>query len=123
MSWGTGPTEINAITLVVTDMAESVRFYADLGFDTAYGGPEAAFTSLAIGANFVNLQRAGHVPGTGWGRVIFHVPSPDDVYTTALEHGHQSQTEPADAPWGERYFHILDPDGHELSFARRLAQD
>jgi len=27
---------------------------------------------------------------------------------------------PADAPWGERYFHILDPDGHELSFARRL---
>jgi uncharacterized glyoxalase superfamily protein PhnB len=27
---------------------------------------------------------------------------------------------PSDAPWGERYFHIRDPDGHELSFARRL---
>ena len=27
---------------------------------------------------------------------------------------------PADAPWGERYFHITDPDGHELSFAKRL---
>ena len=27
---------------------------------------------------------------------------------------------PADAPWGERYFHVLDPDGHELSFARLL---
>ncbi|MGH8701888.1 MAG: VOC family protein, partial [Burkholderiales bacterium] len=27
---------------------------------------------------------------------------------------------PADAPWGERYFHISDPDGHELSFARPL---
>ena len=24
---------------------------------------------------------------------------------------------PRDAPWGERYFHLLDPDGHELSFA------
>jgi uncharacterized glyoxalase superfamily protein PhnB len=30
-------------------------------------------------------------------------------------------TEPADAPWGERYFHVRDPDGHELSFARPLA--
>jgi uncharacterized glyoxalase superfamily protein PhnB len=25
---------------------------------------------------------------------------------------------PRDAPWGERYFHMRDPDGHELSFAR-----
>jgi hypothetical protein len=24
---------------------------------------------------------------------------------------------PRDAPWGERYFHVSDPDGHELSFA------
>jgi hypothetical protein len=24
---------------------------------------------------------------------------------------------PRDASWGERYFHMLDPDGHELSFA------
>ena len=27
---------------------------------------------------------------------------------------------PCDAEWGERYFHITDPDGHELSFARAL---
>jgi uncharacterized glyoxalase superfamily protein PhnB len=25
---------------------------------------------------------------------------------------------PQDASWGERYFHMADPDGHELSFAR-----
>ncbi len=24
-----------------------------------------------------------------------------------------------DAEWGERYFHIIDLDGHELSFARK----
>lgn len=101
-------------------MARSVRFYTDLEFETAYGGPEATFTSLKIGANFVNLQLAGHKPGTGWGRVIFHVASPDAVYETAIAKGYTAETEPADAPWGERYFHILDPDGHELSFARRL---
>jgi uncharacterized glyoxalase superfamily protein PhnB len=27
---------------------------------------------------------------------------------------------PQDASWGERYFHVPDPDGHELSFARPL---
>lgn len=114
------PEEINAITLVVTDMTASVGFYSALGFTTAYGGPDSKFTSLNIGANFVNLQLAGHVPGTGWGRVIFHVPSPDAVRALAAEHDYPVETEPADAPWGERYFHILDPDGHELSFARRL---
>ena len=27
---------------------------------------------------------------------------------------------PRDAEWGERFFHLTDPDGHELSFARPL---
>jgi uncharacterized glyoxalase superfamily protein PhnB len=27
---------------------------------------------------------------------------------------------PQDASWGERYFHLPDPDGHELSFARPI---
>jgi uncharacterized glyoxalase superfamily protein PhnB len=28
---------------------------------------------------------------------------------------------PTDAPWGERYFHLRDPDGHELSFAKLVS--
>ena len=27
---------------------------------------------------------------------------------------------PRDAAWGERYFHLHDPDGHELSFAQPI---
>jgi uncharacterized glyoxalase superfamily protein PhnB len=27
---------------------------------------------------------------------------------------------PRDASWGERYFRMPDPDGHELSFARPI---
>ena len=113
-------SEISAITLVVVDMSASVQFYTRLGFETVYGGPDAAFTSLKIGANFVNLQHTGAAPGTGWGRVIFHVDSPDEVHATAAVHGYGSETDPTDASWGERYFHILDPDRHELSFARRI---
>ena len=112
--------EINAVTLVVVDMATSVAFYTDLGFTVAYGGPDADFTSLRAGANFINLQHTGSRPGVGWGRFIVHVDDPDAVYRRALDTDHQPSTEPADAPWGERYFHIQDPDGHEVSFARRL---
>jgi hypothetical protein len=25
-----------------------------------------------------------------------------------------------DAPWGERYFHIREPDGYQLSFAKPI---
>lgn len=113
-------TEINAITFVVTDMTASVGFYTDLGFDIVYGGADEPFTSLSIGSNFVNLQHTGDAPGAGWGRVIFHVDSPDEVHDTAIAAGHPPEFAPSDAPWGERYFHICDPDGHELSFATRL---
>ena len=34
--------------------------------------------------------------------------------------GLEPMTEPVDAPWGERYFHVLDPAGHEVSIARRI---
>ncbi len=112
--------EINAITFVVADMARSLTFYDVFGFERAYGGPDAAFTSLRIGSNFINLQLSDTRPGAGWGRVILHVDSPDEMHARALAAGYQPSTEPADAPWGERYFHILDPDGHELSFARPL---
>jgi uncharacterized glyoxalase superfamily protein PhnB len=52
--------------------------------------------------------------------VVFHVESPDEVHDIAIAAGHDPEFAPSDAPWGERYFHIRDPDGHELSFARRL---
>lgn len=113
--------EINAITLVVTEMARSVRFYTDLGFTLAYGGSEATFTTFSWGAdkplNFVNLQHTGETPGIGWGRVIFFTPNPDAIHAIAVSAGHRPEFAPRDAPWNERYFHIRDPDGHELSFA------
>lgn len=112
--------EINAITLTTTDMAAAVDFYGAVGLEMAYGGPEATFTSLRIGPNFVNLM-ASDAPSPGfWGRVIFHVASPDAVWARLRAAGYQPLTDPRDAPWGERYFHVRDPDGHELSFARRL---
>jgi hypothetical protein len=53
-----------------------------------------------------------------WGRVIFYVANVDELYYRALAAGCWPTTAPRDAEWGERFFHLVDPDGHELSFAR-----
>lgn len=116
--------EINAITLVTSDMSKSVAFWEVVGLATTYGGPSHPFSSLAFGSNFVNLQlvegAVAQAHPRNWGRVVFHVDSPDALWEKFRSAGYPSLTEPKDAAWGERYFHIADPDGHELSFACRL---
>lgn len=114
------PTSLSAVTLAVTDMARATAFYDALGFELRYGGPAAAFTSYAVGAGYVNLQQVQGTPGTGWGRAILHVDDVDAVHRQALRAGLSPEFAPRDAEWGERYFHLTDPDGHELSFARPL---
>jgi catechol 2,3-dioxygenase-like lactoylglutathione lyase family enzyme len=113
---------ISAITLFTADMARSVAFYQALGFRLKYGGPDAAFTSFFVGAGFLNLSRLSDGrPEIGWGRAIFHVSDVDATHARAVAAGYPPSFAPRDASWGERYFHIRDPDGHELSFAKPLA--
>jgi catechol 2,3-dioxygenase-like lactoylglutathione lyase family enzyme len=113
---------ISAITLSIADMSRSVRFYEALGFERLYGGEGAAFTSYRVGAGYLNLgAHAEPVDVTGWGRTIFYVADVDAMHALALHAGFKPEFAPRDAPWGERYFHLRDPDGHELSFARPLA--
>ncbi len=38
-------------------------------------------------------------------------------YASVIAAGYRPDTAPRDAEWGERFFHLTDPDGHELSFA------
>jgi catechol 2,3-dioxygenase-like lactoylglutathione lyase family enzyme len=112
---------ISALTLATEDMGRAVRFYRSLGFPLRYGSEQAGFTSFALGKGSLNLT-AERPPGerSWWGRVIFYVDDVDAFYGRALAHGLAPEAPPRDAEWGERYFHILDPDGHELSFASPL---
>lgn len=114
------PESINAVTIGCTDLAASHRFYTALGFDdVVHGTPETGFISYRVGPNFLNLQAVGDVE-VGWGRFIVHVDDVDAMHQRALDAGLSPTMAPSDAPWGERYFHIDDPDGHEVSFAKRL---
>jgi len=120
----TTPIEsISALTLATHDMARSVRFYRALGFVIHYGGEDASFTSFSVGSSYLNIVSAApDSHWAWWGRAIFHVADVDALYAQATGAGLEPSFAPCDAPWGERYFHLLDPDGHELSFARPLDQ-
>jgi catechol 2,3-dioxygenase-like lactoylglutathione lyase family enzyme len=107
---------ISAVTLATQDMQRAVRFYRLLGFELLYGGGDAAFTSFRAGPNFLNLI-AQPIERSWWGRVIFYESDVDALHARLIAAGYQPLTAPRDAEWGERFFHLTDPDGHELSFA------
>ena len=102
-------------------MKASVQFYRDvLGMELLYGGETAGFSSLrAKDANSAILNLEQGKPVDGWGRLIFHVEDVDALWRRFNELGFEPE-KPQNASWGEPYFHLLDPDGHELSFARPL---
>ncbi|WP_250474323.1 VOC family protein [Caballeronia sp. GAFFF1] len=111
---------LSAVALATHDMARAVGFYQALGFRIVHGGANEAFTSFALGDSYLNITSETHGPITWWGRIILYVSDVDAFYRKVKALGIEPQFAPRDAPWNERYFHLTDPDGHELSFARPL---
>jgi catechol 2,3-dioxygenase-like lactoylglutathione lyase family enzyme len=113
--------KISAVTLRVANMKASVQFYRDtLGMELLYGGERAEFSSFRFNDSesaILNLEHGK--PVEGWGRLIFHVEDVDAIWRRFRELGFAPES-PRDALWGERYFHLRDPEGHELSFAKPL---
>jgi catechol 2,3-dioxygenase-like lactoylglutathione lyase family enzyme len=115
---------LSAVTLTVSEIGRSVRFYESLGFRQRPGHAVPGFASFVLGGavpGYLNLLEGAHGLVEGWGRVIVYVSDVDAFYRQALAAGAAPEFAPRDAPWGERYFHLRDPDGHELSFAKPLA--
>jgi catechol 2,3-dioxygenase-like lactoylglutathione lyase family enzyme len=111
-------TAISAITLATHDMPAAVRFYRAAGFEMLYGGESAGFTSFRAGAGFLNLiAQPADKEWSWWGRAIFYESDVDGLYDRLVAAGYHPAALPRDAEWGERFFHVTDPDGHEISFA------
>ena len=62
-----------------------------------------------------------------FGRIIFHTEDVDELYShfkndASISELVSFENEPTDALWGERFFHIRNPDGDQLSFAMQISK-
>jgi catechol 2,3-dioxygenase-like lactoylglutathione lyase family enzyme len=140
---------ISAITLRVKDMEKSCTLYSKIpGFSLTYGGKASdRFTTFEIGkgsktTTYLNLELievdedssdfykksnlGRKMKGSeDFGRIIFHTENVDKLFSYMKQDEYISKSvvfenKPTNAPWGERFFHIREPKGYQLSFAQPL---
>ena len=115
--------QLNAIGIVASDMAQSIRFYRLLGLDVPETPDEGHIdVTLPNGIRLMlDSEETIHSFEPEWTRqtgnqlsLALECGSPaevDETYARALEAGFQGKKEPWDAFWGQRYAQLADPDG------------
>jgi catechol 2,3-dioxygenase-like lactoylglutathione lyase family enzyme len=115
--------QLNAIGIVVSDMAASIRFYRQLGLDVPETPDEGHVdTFLPNGVRFMlDSEETVRSFRPEWTRetgnqlsLAFECSSPaevDETYARVTAAGFESEKEPWDAFWGQRYAQLRDPDG------------
>jgi catechol 2,3-dioxygenase-like lactoylglutathione lyase family enzyme len=115
--------QLNAIGIVVADMARSIRFYRLLGLDVPDTPDEGHVdTFLPNGVRFMlDSEETIKSFREDWSRetgnqlaLAFECGSPaevDETYARATGEGFDGEKEPWDAFWGQRYAQLRDPNG------------
>jgi catechol 2,3-dioxygenase-like lactoylglutathione lyase family enzyme len=115
--------QLNAIGIVSSDMARSIRFYRLLGLDVPETPEEGHVdTFLPNGVRFMlDTEDTVRSFRPDWSRetgnqvgVALECASPaevDEVYARVTAGGFDGEKEPWDAFWGQRYAQLRDPDG------------
>ena len=115
--------QLNAIGIVTSNMARTIRFYRLLGVDVPDTPEEGHVdTFLPNGVRFmldtedvIKSFRPDWTRATGNQLALaFECASPsevDEVYARAVDAGFHGEKEPWDAFWGQRYAQVKDPDG------------
>lgn len=118
-------TQLDMIGVVASDLPKTLAFYRTLGLDipegaeqqphfevTLPGGIRLAWDNLEV-IRSMEPDWKPSAPGSG-PSLAFLCETPADVdamYATLTGQGHPGHLEPWDAPWGQRYAVIFDPDG------------
>ncbi|MBP2456004.1 VOC family protein [Mycolicibacterium lutetiense] len=121
------------IEIVAKDVPASLDFYRLLGLEVPQpdgphaevalpGGNRLAFDTEEVIAG----MHPGWTPPAGPGRVAlaFGLDSPADVdalYARLTDAGYPGALKPFDAPWGQRYATVEDPDGTSVDLFAALA--
>ena len=115
--------QLNAIGIVASDMARSIRFYQQLGLDVPDTPDEGHVdTSLPNGMRLMlDTEDVVRSFRPEWKRetgnqisLALECESPaevDETYARVTGAGFHGEKEPWDAFWGQRYAQLEDPDG------------
>jgi catechol 2,3-dioxygenase-like lactoylglutathione lyase family enzyme len=115
--------QLNALGIVVSDMARSISFYRLLGLDVPETPDEGHVdTFLPNGVRFMlDSEEVVRSFRPDWKReagnqlaLAVECESPvevDEVYARVTDAGFHGEKEPWDAFWGQRYAQLQDPDG------------
>jgi catechol 2,3-dioxygenase-like lactoylglutathione lyase family enzyme len=115
--------QLNAVGIVASDMAASIRFYRLLGLDVPdTPGEGHVDTFLPNGVRFMlDSEEVIRSFRPDWSRkagnqisIAFECDDSDEVdavYRRVVEAGFDGEKEPWDAFWGQRYAQLRDPDG------------
>lgn len=118
--------QLKAIGLVTTNLAASLRFYRLLGLDIPLDAESRPHVEAASGGvrlmwdtvEVVESIGGPYTPPTGDARVAlaFECDSPEkvDAMWARLAEAGYGAIEPFDAPWGQRYATVTDPDGNGI---------
>ena len=124
--------ELNAIGIVASDMATSIRYYRLLGLDMPDTPGEGHVEATMAGGLRLMLDSEEVVKSflPEWKRetgnqlsLAFECATPaevDEVYTRMTGAGFEGEKEPWDAFWGQRYALLRDPDGVEVNLFASL---
>jgi catechol 2,3-dioxygenase-like lactoylglutathione lyase family enzyme len=124
--------QLNAVGIVVADMAETIRFYRTLGLDVPETPGEGHVdTFLPNGIRFMlDSEEVVHSFRADWKREIgnqialaFECASPaevDEIYARVVGAGFRGEKEPWDAFWGQRYAQVQDPNGVGIDLYAKL---
>lgn len=120
------------VEIVAKDLSRALEFYRLLGLDVPDadgphvevalpGGNKLAFDTEEVIAG----MHPGWTPPTSSGRVAiaFGLDAPTDVdqlYERLTAAGHAGTLKPFDAPWGQRYATVEDPDGTSVDLFAAL---
>lgn len=127
------PVQSTVVEIVANNVARSLDFYRVLGLDVPEpegphvevdlpGGNKLAFDA----EDMIASMDLGWTPPAGAGRVAiaFGFAAPRDVdavYERLTAAGHPGTLAPFDAPWGQRYATVADPDGTSVDLFAALA--
>ncbi|MEV0319298.1 VOC family protein [Streptomyces sp. NPDC050658] len=124
------------VGIVVSDMAATLAFYRRLGLDIPAGAEDEPHVEAVLPGGLriafdpeatIRSFHPGWQPPTGGGRIglAFHCGTPqgvDAVFAELTAAGAPVELKPFDAPWGQRYATVLDPEGNGVDLFAPLAR-